>query len=118
MKDMETLRQAQLLLGQYGFDEEQEALGKAIRIISATAKRLGAPVDGARPGRTGSVGERLTLLRERAGLTRGQVAELCGVILNTVRAHENGEVTITPEAADAYARALGVTRSMVLNGRD
>ncbi len=56
MKDMETLRQAQLLLGQYGFDLEQEAVGKAIHIISATAKRLGAPVDGPRAARTGSVG--------------------------------------------------------------
>ena len=118
MKDLETLRQAQLLLGQYGFEQEQEAVGKAIHIISATAKRLGAPVDGPRTGRAASVGERLTSLRERAGLTRGQVAELCGVILNTVRAHENGEVAISAEAADAYARALGVTRGMVLNGRD
>lgn len=119
MKDIEILRQAQLLLGQYGFAEEQEAVGKAIRIISATAKRLGAPVDPPRgPTRGVGQGERLTLLRERAGLTRGQVAELCGVILNTVRAHENGEATIGPEAAEAYARALGVTPAMVLNGRD
>ncbi len=118
MKDLETLRQAQLLLGQYGFDEEQEAVGKAIHIISATAKRLGASVDAPRPSRGGGPGERLAQLRERAGLTRGQVAELCGVILNTVRAHENGEAVISPEAADAYARALGVTRSMVLTGRD
>ena len=118
MKDLETLRQAQLLLGQYGFDEEQEAVGKAIHIISATAKRLGASVEAPRSGRGAGPGERLMMLRERAGLTRGQVAELCGVILNTVRAHENGEAAISPEAADAYARALGVTRAMVLNGRD
>ena len=118
MKDVETLRQAQLLLGQYGFEEEQEAVGKAIRIISATAKRLGAPVDGPRSSRIATQGERLTQLRERAGLTRGQVAELCGVILNTVRAHENGEVVISGEAADAYARALGVTPAMVLSGRE
>ena len=119
MTDLETLRQAQLLLGQYGFDEEQEALGKVIRIISATAKRLGAPVDttGVR-GRTVSQGDRLKMLRERAGLTRGQVAELCGVILSTVRSHENGETGVTPEAADAYAKALGTTRTAILFGRD
>ncbi len=40
------------------------------------------------------------------------------MILNTVRAHENGETVISAEAADAYARALGVTRATVLNGRD
>ncbi len=118
MKDIETLRQAQLLLGQYGFDEEQEAVGKAIRIISATAKRLGAPVEAAPRVLVGSQGGRLKMLRERAGLTRGQVAEMCGVILSTVRAHENGEAGIGPEAADAYARALGATPGMILHGRD
>ena len=75
-------------------------------------------MEGGRASRTGSVGERLTLLRERAGLTRGQVAELCGVILNTVRAHENSEHPIPDEAARAYAQALGVTPAMILYGAD
>ena len=117
MTDLETLRHAQLLLGQYGFVEEQEALGKVIRIISATAKRLGSPVETVR-GPTSSQGERLKSLREKAGLSRGQVAGLCGVILSTVRAHENGESAISPEAADAYAGAIGTTRAMILFGRD
>lgn len=118
MKDIETLRQAQLLLGHYGFEEEQEAVGKAIRIISATAKRLGAPVEAPARAITGTSGARLKMLRERAGLTRGQVAEMCGVILSTVRAHENSESTIGPEAAEAYARVLGATPGMILHGRD
>ncbi len=45
MDDLETLRRAQLLLGQYGFVEEQEAVAKAVRIITATAKRLGVASD-------------------------------------------------------------------------
>ena len=46
MDDIDILRQAQLLLGQYGFEAEQEGVAKAIRIISATARRLGvAPKD-------------------------------------------------------------------------
>lgn len=118
MRDLETLRQAQLLLGHYGFLEEQEAVGKAIRIISATAKRLGAEVEPLRAPAAGSQGDRLKALRERAGLSRGQVAELCGVILSTVRAHENGDHPVTPQAAAAYAQALGTTPSMILHGRD
>ena len=41
MDDIDILRQAQLLLGQYGFEAEQDGVAKAIRIISATARRLG-----------------------------------------------------------------------------
>lgn len=117
MKDIETLRKAQLLLGHYGFVEEQEALGKAIRIISATAARLAS--DG-QPVRAmeGSQGLRLKALRERAGLSRGQIADLCGVMLSTIRSHENSDHAITPEAADGYAQALGTSRSMILYGRD
>ncbi len=118
MRDVETLRQAQLLLGHYGFVEEQEAVGKAIRIITATAKRLGAEVEPLRASAASSQGDRLKALRERAGLSRGQVAELCGVILSTVRAHENGEHPVTAPAAEAYARALGSTPAMILYGRD
>ena len=122
MNDLETLRQAQLLLGQYGFVEEQEVLGKAIRIISATARRLGVEAEERRPRRGAltreSQGDRLKRLRERVGLTRGQVAELCGVVLSTVRAHENTDADIPAEAAEAYAQALGVTRGMILNGVD
>lgn len=117
LKDLETLRQAQLLLGHYGFIEEQEAVGKAIRIITATAKRLSGEELALRMP-VASQGDRLKALRERAGLSRGQVAEHCGVILSTVRSHENSERSITPEAADAYAQALGTSRSMILYGRD
>ena len=117
MKDVETLRQAQILLGHYGFVEEQEALGKAIRVISATAARLNADAGSARIS-PGSPGARLKVLRERAGMSRGQIAERCGVMLSSIRAHENNEHAITPEAADAYAQALGTSRSMILSGRD
>ena len=116
MTDLETLRQAHLLLGQYGFVEEQEALAKAIRIISATARRFGVEqAERVKPSRE-TQGDRLKRLRERAGLTRGQVADLCGVVLSTVRAHENSEAAIPLDAAEAYAEALGVSRAMILNG--
>ncbi len=118
MKDLDALRQAQLLLGHYGFVEEQEAVGKAIRIISATARRLGAETELRPLPPSGSQEERLSTLREQAGLTRGQVAQLCGVMLSTVRAHENSDGPISPEAAAAYAGAFGTTPSMILFGRD
>ena len=89
MDDLDTLRQAQLLLGQYGFVAEQDAVAKAIRIISATARRLGAnaaPVR-IRPGLE-TQGDRLRRLRERVGLSRAEIADLCGVVMSTVRAHE------------------------------
>jgi DNA-binding XRE family transcriptional regulator len=119
MDDLDTLRQAQLLLGQYGFDAEQEAVGKAIRIISATARRLGV---GGSPPRarhsTETQGDRLRRLRERVGLTRAEVADLCGVVMSTVRAHENGANDIPFDAAQAYAKALGATTAMILNGTE
>ena len=118
MDDLDTLRQAQLLLGQYGFIEEQDALIKAIRIISATTRRLaGGPVE--RPTlRNESQGDRLRRLRERVGLSRAEIADLCGVMMSTVRAHENGHNNIPFEAAQAYAKALGTTTAMVLHGAE
>jgi DNA-binding transcriptional regulator YiaG len=118
MNDLDTLRQAQLLLGQYGFIEEQDAVAKAIRIISATARRLsGAPTERARTANESS-GDRLKRLRERVGLSRAEIADLCGVVMSTVRAHENGRNNIPFEAAQAYAKALGTTTSMVLYGTE
>lgn len=118
MDDLDTLRQAQLLLGQYGFVEEQEAVAKAIRIISATARRLaGAPAELSRSLHE-SQGDRLRRLRERVGLSRAEIADLCGVVMSTVRAHENGRNNIPFEAAQAYAKALGTTTSMVLYGTE
>jgi DNA-binding XRE family transcriptional regulator len=118
MDDLETLKRASLLLGQYGFEAEQEQVAKAIRIISATARRLGVVSDDRRRGVGGSQGERLKVIRERVGRTRGQLAEMCGVNMSTVRAHENSEHDIPEEAARAYAQALGVTPSMILYGSD
>ena len=97
MSDLDILRQAQLLLGQYGFAEEQESLAKAIRIITATTRRLGLVADDRPRALVESQGERLKRLRERAGLSRAQVADLCGVITSTVRAHENSQNTISQE---------------------
>ena len=118
MDDLETLKRASLLLGQYGFEAEQEQVAKAIRIIAATARRLGAVLDDRRRGIGGSQGERLKVIRERVGRTRGQLAEMCGVNMSTVRAHENSEHDIPHDAARAYAQALGVTPGMILYGAD
>ena len=118
MNDLETLRRAQHLLGEYGFADEQQAVAKAVRIISATAKRLGMAQDRPRavvPFET--PGERLKRLREGAGLTRGQVAEQCEVSLSTVRAHENGDL-MSADAAQVYGRLLGVSAAMILAGRE
>jgi DNA-binding transcriptional regulator YiaG len=118
MTDLEILRQAHLLLGQYGFSDEQQVVAKAIRIITATSRRLGTlasegPRDGAE-----TAGDRLKRLRERAGISRGQFAALCDVLMTTVRAHENGQTPISTDAAHAYATALGTTPDMILRGRD
>lgn len=117
MDDLETLKRAHALLGQYGFVEEQDSLGKAIRIISATARRLGVVSEERVRIVTGSQGDRLKRLRERMGLTRHQLAEKCGVVMSTVRAHENGD-SIPEEAARAYAQALGATPAVILYGAD
>ncbi len=119
MDDLDTLRQAQLLLGQYGFEAEQEAVAKAIRIISATARRLGV-VSAPPRVRLGAEtqGDRLRRLRERVGLSRAEIADLCGVVMSTVRAHENSRGDIPFEAAQAYAKALGTTTAMILNGTE
>ena len=118
MNDLETLRRAQQLLGEYGFTEEQQAVAKAVRIISATAKRLGMAAERPRtvvPFET--PGERLKRLREAAGITRGQLAEQSEVALSTVRAHENGDL-MSADAAQVYARILGTTVAMILAGRE
>ena len=118
MDDFEILRRAHVLLGQYGFEAEQESLAKAIRIITATARRLGVTTGEKARIASGSPGERLKMLRERTGRTRSQLAELCGLNMSTVRAHENSEHAIPDEAARAYAQALGVTPAMILYGSD
>jgi DNA-binding XRE family transcriptional regulator len=119
MDDLDTLRQAQLLLGQYGFDAEQDAVAKAIRIISATARRLGVAAAAPRVRLSNeSQGDRLRRLRERVGLTRAEIADLCGVVMSTVRAHENGRGDIPFDAAQAYAKALGTTTAMILSGAE
>jgi DNA-binding transcriptional regulator YiaG len=123
MDDLETLKRASLLLGQYGFDAEQEAVAKAVRIITATARRLGVVAEDRRrvvngAAQNSSQGERLKALRERVGRTRGQLAEMCGVSMSMVRAHENSEHDIPEEAARAYAQALGVSPGMILYGAD
>ena len=119
MDDLDTLPQAQQLHGQYGFEAEQEAVAKAIRIISATARRLGvaAAAPRVRPS-SESQGDRLRRLRERVGLSRAEIADLCGVVMSTVRAHENGRGDIPFDAAQAYAKALGTTTSMILSGNE
>lgn len=118
MDDLELLRRAHLLLGQYGFQEEQEAVAKALRIIAATARRLGVTTDERRRLAVGAPGDRLKALRERTGRTRAQLAEMCGINMGVVRAHENGDHAITEDAAHAYAQALGVTPRMILLGAD
>ncbi len=118
MDDFEILRRAHVLLGQYGFEDEQQQIGKAVRIITATARRLGVTTTEKARIASGSQGERLKMLRERTGRTRSQLAELCGVNMSTVRAHENGEHNIPDEAARSYAQALGVTPAMILFGAD
>lgn len=118
MDDLETLKRAHLLLGQYGFEAEQESVARAIRIISATARRFGVLADDRRKGASGTQGERLKAARERVGRTRGQLAEACGVNLSTVRAHENGDNDIPEDAARAYAQALGVSPGMILYGME
>lgn len=119
MNDLETLRRAQLLLGQYGFLDEQEAVARAVRIISTTARRLGmSPELPRRAGPAETPGERLKRLREGAGLTRGQMAEQCDMSLNAVRSHENGQAPISPEAAQVYGRVLGASATVILNGID
>lgn len=118
MNDLETLRRAQQLLGAYGFEEEQEAVAKAVRIISATAKRLGMTPERQRLALPAEApGERLKRLREAAGMTRGQLAEQCDIALSTVRAHENGDF-MSESAAEVYGRVLGTNPSTILDGRD
>jgi DNA-binding transcriptional regulator YiaG len=117
MEDLETLKRAHLLLGQYGFVDEQDAVGKAIRIIAATARRLGVVSEDRARVPTGSQGDRLKRIRENVGMTRAQLAERCGVAMSTVRAHENGD-SIPDDAARAYAQALGSSPAMILNGAD
>jgi DNA-binding transcriptional regulator YiaG len=118
MDDLELLRRAHLLLGQYGFEAEQEAVAKALRIIGATARRLGVTTGEKVRIASGTQGERLKALRERSGRTRAQLAETCGVNMGMVRGHENGEHAIPEDAAHAYAQALGVTPGMILYGAD
>jgi DNA-binding transcriptional regulator YiaG len=118
MTDLDTLRQAHLLLGQYGFVEEQEAVAKAIRIISATSRRLGAAASDRPVMLRETPGDRLKRLRERAGLSRSQFADICDIVTSTVRSHENNHTPISNEAADAYATTLGTSSAVILRGRD
>ncbi len=118
MTDLDILRQAYLLLGQYGFTEEQDAVAKAIRIIAATSRRLGVVASDRPLTLRETPGDRLKRLRERAGLSRPQFADICDVVTSTVRSHENNQTPISSEAADAYATALGTSSAIILRGRD
>lgn len=56
-----------------------------------------------------TVGERIKKLREEAGLTRPQLAELSGVPLETIKSYEDAERAVDPSMTRAFkiARALG-----------
>lgn len=62
--------------------------------------------------------DRLRSARTRLGLSREQLATKLGRAASTVRAHENGQNQILPDAAAAYARELGVSPAWLLYGSE
>ena len=62
--------------------------------------------------------ERVKRLRERAGLSRAQFAEMCEINTGTVRSHENNQAPMSEEAATAYATVLGTSVALIQRGRD
>lgn len=64
-----------------------------------------------------SMGERLKRARINAGFTsRRDAASRFGIGYSTLAAHENGQNSISSEAAADYARAFGVTPGWLLYG--
>jgi Zn-dependent peptidase ImmA (M78 family) len=59
----------------------------------------------------------LTLVRERKGLSKGELAKLIGVDLRTIVAYESGEFTPSPENMGRLERALGFPAAFY-NGED
>lgn len=65
---------------------------------------------------TSSPSTRLRATREQAKLTRDALAMRVGFAATTVRAHENGQNGIRPDAALAYAAALNIKPEWLLYG--
>lgn len=65
-----------------------------------------------------SIGNRLYELRDERGLTQRDLAELAGVSARMVSAIERGERGITVPNIYAFAEALGVQPSLLLDRRD
>ncbi len=61
---------------------------------------------------------RLRELRRERGLSIDRLAALVERSPSSIRAHENGQNGINAQAADLYARALGVSPSYILWGED
>ena len=61
---------------------------------------------------------RLRHLRERKGVKRYVMSELCGLNHNAVRRYENGESIPSAEALDAMADYLGVSMQYLWRGED
>lgn len=60
--------------------------------------------------------DRLRAARTKLGLSRERLARKLGKSNSTIRAHENGQNQILPDAAAAYAKELGVSAAWLLYG--
>ena len=65
-----------------------------------------------------SPGQRLRQAREAARLTRKELGGALSKAQSTIRAHENGQNAIGPEAASEYSRQLGVSPTWLLYGEE
>ena len=63
---------------------------------------------------TNDVRDRLRRAREAANMSRAELARRTGRAQSTIRAHESGQNNLQPEAAKAYAEALGVRPEWLL----
>lgn len=69
-----------------------------------------------RPAKTkrSALGERITALRERAGLSQTDLADKLGIGQQTVAYWERRAVVLKPDQIDAIAAALGCTHQEIL----
>lgn len=62
--------------------------------------------------------QRLRMLRERKGVKRAVMSELCGLASTAVRRYERGELMPTAKSLEAMAEYLGVTMDYLWRGEN
>lgn len=124
MEDIETLKNASVVLRRYGFADLSARVDVARTAVLQLTKAI-AETSADKPAQPAlhslavgeTPGQRLRAFRKAAKLSADDLGRSAGLSAVSVRAHENGQNGMKLETAEQYAIALGISPSAILFGQ-